>query len=678
MGHRTKHVSSYTYILLSRAFGAWGLALALAPTLAQATPVSVSWSCFHTSTATGAPSASESVTFELPDSADAAFTPSAWLARVRGWAELGVDFYPCLQNFEFNLRQAFKTHCALELSSRAGFTGDCTTLPERWLAPVRLGHAEAARTWEAAGAVPSFTLLSSSAGFETDLYRREEEKTRSMIRPPSCSLVPGPFAVSSEFVDGELPGFLEAAGAAGAPPYCQHQIANNYLRAIREYMPSGRTCANPIHADLCTRSRAAARRLLELLAPYATFAPWTDQSTLFRDVAACIVDQPGPAEIIDSLWRATIYATSCVQLNPGESRTANVTVPMNAGYRLRRRAADAPASTPDYTAELNLNFVVPPEAPVTAGSPTPQPIDPRGVVEQCLRSAGPYLRGPDGQQLGIRLVDGAGSDAPPPIDIRIGAAGMRANSREYPRELVETGVDAFRQAGNCETVTHEILHLLGLVDEYQEEMIGFVHDPATGEIVHVEDRGSSRHAGASAATSPTPDYLRAFNCRALGPPDSVMSDPHRAFGAVQGAYVTETCQCPMSGKEAVAGDRDRCEAAISTWADANACPPGAISYAARTPVEGAPSGYRESFESGTRGFVPPHSYVIRRIAPPARSSLLHPAHFRAITQPGCEGANQTYYQCAQRAYETSEGNFGSGCSRAENPACSTPGDAWLR
>jgi hypothetical protein len=58
------------------------------------------------------------------------------------------------------------------------------------------------------------------------------------------------------------------------------------------------------------------------------------------------------------------------------------------------------------------------------------------------------------------------------------------------------------------TTIHETLHLLGLVDEYKEQLEGFIVDWDTGKATRVEE-------GAE---------VPAYDCRSLGPDDSIMSD----------------------------------------------------------------------------------------------------------------------------------------------------------
>jgi hypothetical protein len=83
-------------------------------------------------------------------------------------------------------------------------------------------------------------------------------------------------------------------------------------------------------------------------------------------------------------------------------------------------------------------------------------------VKGCLLSAAPNLRGPDGSTLQINaLTPDEAKELPKkldPVDVTI-ESGLRANAEMYTDEL------------NCGEITHEVLHLLGLCDEYKEPLL---------------------------------------------------------------------------------------------------------------------------------------------------------------------------------------------------------------
>jgi hypothetical protein len=102
-------------------------------------------------------------------------------------------------------------------------------------------------------------------------------------------------------------------------------------------------------------------------------------------------------------------------------------------------------------------------------------------AKQCLAEARPYLLGPQGETLSIRLVEPNSEQAF--HTVKVTAAALRGHSHLW-------------QAGwQCPEILHEVFHLLGLVDSYQEP--------------------GGR-----------------YSCRVLGPQDSIMSDPRLAYDTV--------------------------------------------------------------------------------------------------------------------------------------------------
>ncbi len=60
-------------------------------------------------------------------------------------------------------------------------------------------------------------------------------------------------------------------------------------------------------------------------------------------------------------------------------------------------------------------------------------------------------------------------------------------------------------------------------------------------------------------------------------------------------------------------------------------------------------------------------------------SLLHPAHFNAIVNPGCISANRSYDECASRSRFTKRESFGTGCpTQTVPPACAGGSMNWLQ
>ena len=96
-------------------------------------------------------------------------------------------------------------------------------------------------------------------------------------------------------------------------------------------------------------------------------------------------------------------------------------------------------------------------------------------VRTCMDQANQKLLGPNGEKLKINIQaltkqneDDCNRDNA--IGIAIGPPDFRSNTGKYGSDI------------DCPTITHEVLHLLGLCDEYPETEIGFYVSSETGEV----------------------------------------------------------------------------------------------------------------------------------------------------------------------------------------------------
>ena len=97
-------------------------------------------------------------------------------------------------------------------------------------------------------------------------------------------------------------------------------------------------------------------------------------------------------------------------------------------------------------------------------------------AQTCLKKANQKMLGPNGEKLKINIQapimqDKAKCSDEQVIDIIISSSDFRSNWRRYESDI------------NCPTIIHEVLHLLGLHDEYEEKSIGFYVHSKTGEVI---------------------------------------------------------------------------------------------------------------------------------------------------------------------------------------------------
>ncbi len=224
----------------------------------------------------------------------------------------------------------------------------------------------------------------------------------------------------------------------------------------------------------------------------------------------------------------------CGSLASGETRIASsMATGMKASYALSRPGADE-----SYVVTLNVAFVGIDGADGDAM---------RTKAEGCLANARSMFTGPGGKSLQFRLAgaDENAASLPPSVTVHVVPWLPRGDQGSWSSDF------------ECPIIVHELVHLTGLPDLYEE-----------------------------------PVESQQYDCRSTGRDDLLMSQPEQAFRAV------------------------------------------------------------------ARG---------------TRSSLLSPAEFNAVLNPGCSASNARFYRCAKNAYRTSLELGGAGCLAASD--CDN--DGWL-
>ena len=129
------------------------------------------------------------------------------------------------------------------------------------------------------------------------------------------------------------------------------------------------------------------------------------------------------------------------------------------------------------------------------------------------------MRGPGGQQIKIVL------QKPPPKEkdpcrgrntkkIKIGSRVQRSHAGKYESDI------------DCPTVTHEVLHLAGLCDEYKEKQIGYYVNTQTGQV-----RGDKVQSKDISSNSDSYDFKLAYDCRVIHS-NSIMANQHERWDNV--------------------------------------------------------------------------------------------------------------------------------------------------
>lgn len=284
----------------------------------------------------------------------------------------------------------------------------------------------------------------------------------------------------------------------------------------------------------------------------------------------------------------------------------------------------------------------------------------RKLANECLAKVHNKIKGPNGENLVLELEENNPKSKIPKIKVKLKEEG-RANSREWIKKMP------------CSTILHELLHVTGLVDEYHEQQVGIVIDPATGKNKRVK----------------TGAEKLAYDCRKIGDKHSIMHTQDEKWRRVFGTWKKEMSLCECGS------EKNKCETYFKELQKKMqpyiskttgevlelpdelkqfpaACPEGFIVY-----PKYAKTDILTEEEKGTVAFgggldlpneLPADFWndkvVIQRFSPNVeadRESILDERQWNAIIYPGCFSKNTKYYEDAINAYRTSRENGGRGC-----------------
>ncbi len=460
-------------------------------------------------------------------------------------------------------------------------------------------------------------------------------------------------ALSSDFVRDQLPSVMARTDVSQG---CKDRLMASYISELAAAYPPPSACPSGSTAAPCVDARRRAGELFDQLRQWLP-ATGSERAEVDR-LVACIRAGQNEFENIAFLGTEVRQIHSCQPVpappSPDSSRVINerdVGTSIAAEYKLQNRGSGV------FRAELNVTF----DAGLAAGLAASD-FSSRTTtqVNQCLNTYKDQLKGPSGERIEIVLGNPSGPPPAPPITIEFDQrAEARANAQVWSGSMVTTLPGSTQTAPDCPVILHELLHRLGLIDEYEETAIGHHVDPSTGGLI-------SGETGAVGA------YTSA-DCRSRGPEDSIMSNHIAAIDRASGRYSALSCSCGgLPSREL-----ETCRAGVAGMAEsATECPRYAAgSSLASLPASPPPTAPQlTAYNNATPGLsADGNTRTVRSHVAPR--SLLHPAHFRAITQPGCASANRGLYTCSRSAYATSRAHGGDGCPRL--PAvCGT--EAWLQ
>ena len=203
--------------------------------------------------------------------------------------------------------------------------------------------------------------------------------------------------------------------------------------------------------------------------------------------------------------------SQCLELNPGEEKKVSPGTGLDkyGSYTIQREPDGA------YLVALNLEFS--PNEDYDGAVPKERaPEYYLKKTQRCIRKANEGMLGPNGKRLRIaikRPLKTDACDAANKITIGIGSKDMRSNARKYESDI------------DCGTIVHEVLHLLGLCDEYKEQIRGVYTNPKTGETFDRNSEGeilNSKGEKIEDLELSDYDFKPAADCRVTHA-DSIMS-----------------------------------------------------------------------------------------------------------------------------------------------------------
>lgn len=352
---------------------------------------------------------------------------------------------------------------------------------------------------------------------------------------------------------------------------------------------------------------AHAENVLDQPQEIASFCRDTRGDEEMRDICRTIEQIKRERE--DAYFQATMAAKktpACTRLKPGENtlvhfqHDAASPTGLAASYRLTRSTENA------FLVELRLRFAA--GKTYSGGLANAQLNDSfQKLADSCLESFDGSLKNGD-KRLRIRL---STDEKIPEQLILVEAKRIRSHSKAYAEDI------------DCPAILHEVLHLLGLPDEYQERKSGYIYDRTFGFSF---DREAATKGGVT------------LNCRVPGPRNSIMSRHEEAatLAASMAIWEVDQCECP---------DNADCSLKAAE-SNGSACPPGTL------PAKGEQylmPGEAVYLMKNSRFFVLPQGEHRRKGIAAAQHSALLPSHFRAITEPACSDVNRCYFACAKNS-----------------------------
>ena len=251
---------------------------------------------------------------------------------------------------------------------------------------------------------------------------------------------------------------------------CQRSILEAFAGSLRdEEFP--KACLQeknknyPVCKTMLKDTKIVRNRFNSLVA--LVYRPEVLQATEAQISCLDCIPKPSDNKKLNEVLDILDEQSQCLDLNPGEEKTIHSGTGLNRSYAVKKEANGS------YVVPLTVQF----SPDRDYDGPVPKDHVPDYYMTKardCMSQANVKMIGPKGERLKI-VINSPTEDKSACADsnteqILIGSSDHRDNSNKYGSDI------------DCSTITHEVLHLLGLCDEYQEKRKGLYVHSETGDI----------------------------------------------------------------------------------------------------------------------------------------------------------------------------------------------------
>lgn len=265
--------------------------------------------------------------------------------------------------------------------------------------------------------------------------------------------------VNLSYYDSALSKNLDKIFDTGSPE-CQRIFLQNYVSAKTGMLKDDGTLKNfcDLHATPYCEKVIGEKKIVEQNVERMIKALYGDLGERFYNEKVACEDesQDTLADILGKI-KDSEKVLRCMDLKDGEfaniSRRINYNV-STGDYTIKKLDGNK------YEAYFHIEFQDNPAAKTTAKELMAR-------AQSCMGDVSPFMKGPNGEQLSIKIVNEENglkelplNQRPKKTNIGIAAKGFRSHSKMYEENI------------DCPVITHEVLHLFGLCDEYKERWKG--------------------------------------------------------------------------------------------------------------------------------------------------------------------------------------------------------------